>query len=87
MFASYEDTLAPGLLLIAFLAVLQASFQVATSVLTLLSGHSFVRSKAHRRLTALNLAYIIGVFLATSLVIASLTSTFTLWLPYQFINQ
>ncbi len=91
MFASYEDTIAlglpTGLLLVAFLAVLHASFQVATSVLTLLSGHSFVRSKAHRRLSSLNLAYIAGVFLATSLLIAGLTSAFVLWLPYDLINS
>ncbi len=91
MFASYEDTIAlglpTGLLLVAFLAILHASFQVATSVLTLLSGHSFVRSKAHRRLTSLNLAYIAGVFLATSLLIAGLTSAFVLWLPYGIIDS
>lgn len=91
MFASYENTLAlglpTGLLLVAFLAVLHASFQVSASVLTLLSGHSFVRSKAHRRLAALNLAYISGVFLATSLLVAGLTSAFILWLPYELINS
>lgn len=91
MFASYEDTIAlglpTGLLLVAFLAVLHASFQVATSVLTLLSGHSFIRSKAHHRLTSLNLAYTAGVFMATSLLIAGLTSAFILWLPYDLINS
>ncbi|MEO5691462.1 MAG: hypothetical protein ABIQ64_04710 [Candidatus Saccharimonadales bacterium] len=91
MFASYQDTIAlglpTGLLLVAFLAVLHASFQVASSVLTLLSGHSFVHSKARHRLTSLNLAYIAGVFLATSLLIAGLTSAFVLWLPYDVIHS
>lgn len=70
----------PGVMLIAFLAIIHMAFQLGTSVLTLLSGHSLTHRRALHRLGILNLAFIIGVFGTTMLILTLLTSLAVLWI-------
>lgn len=70
----------PGIVLIAFVAVIHMSFQLATSVLTLLSGHSLMHRRANQRLLVLNTAFIIGAALTTLLLLVALTSLCALWI-------
>ncbi len=58
--------------ILCFAAVLHASFQLGTSLLTLLSGHSLGERKSKARLIALNAAYTFGTIFITTLVLASL---------------
>ena len=62
-----------ALALIIFAAILHASFQLGASLLTLLSGHSLGKQRSQQRLASLNLSYIGGVFLASILLLASLS--------------
>lgn len=57
---------------IGLFALVHAGFQLGISVLTLLSGHSLGRKRALHRTLALNVGYIIGAILMTSMLIASL---------------
>lgn len=86
MFAPVTEYISPALLLVAFIAVIHAAFQVATSVLTLLSGHSLIRSKAHKRIASLNLSYIAGVGFTTYLLLSTLTFALTLWASYDIVD-
>ncbi len=65
--------------LLAFLAVLQASYQLATSVLTLLSGHSLMHSRATRRLVLLNSAFVTGTIISTFTLLSLLSMILVLW--------
>jgi hypothetical protein len=86
MLSATPDLLISGIILIAFLAVLHASFQLATSVLTLISGHSLMHERAKHRLLTLNVAYILGVVAMTSLVIAGMATSAVLWLPLEHLD-
>ena len=86
MFSVTLDASTASTLLIAFLAVLHASFQLGTSVLTLLSGHSLLHRTAVRRVLVLNTSYIVGVFAMTALLLAAATAAFVLWLPLNAIS-
>lgn len=85
------------LALIIFAAILHASFQLGASLLTLLSGHSLGKQRSKQHLASLNLSYIGGVFLASLLLLASLsyaatlmpdtlTVSTTLWTIVAFLN-
>lgn len=54
------------------LAIVQATFQLGVSVLTLLSGHSLGKQRSLRRLFSLSIAYIIGNFMMLMLVFGAL---------------
>ena len=86
MLSATPELLLYGIILVAFLAVLHASFQLATSVLTLISGHSLMHERAKHRLLILNIAYIIGVISMTSLVITGLSAAAVLWLPLEYLH-
>jgi len=86
MSISLSDLSFTGSILIAFLALLHSSFQLGTSVLTLLNGHSISRKVATRRLAALNMAYIVGVIGATGSIIAVVTAVLYTWLPYDLVQ-
>lgn len=86
MLSATPDLELSGVILIAFLAVLHASFQLATSVLTLISGHSLMHERAKHRLLTLNVAYILGVISMTGLIIAGLSSAAVLWLPLDYVH-
>ena len=58
--------------ILCFAAVLHASFQLGTSLLTLLSGHSLGERKSKARLITLNASYILGTIFITTLALASL---------------
>lgn len=86
MIAPLPDLTGPGIVLVAFLAVLHASFQLGTSVLTLLSGHSLIHHRATHRILLLNSFYIIGSILTTALILGALTTIIYLWLPYDAVT-
>lgn len=86
MLNTTTDIVYPGLVLVAFLAVLHASFQLATSVLTLISGHSLMHSKARTRLLRLNVAYIFGVLAMTGLLLTGITSALVVWFPFDDVS-
>ncbi len=69
-----------GIVLIAFVAVIHMSFQLAMSVLTLLSGHSLMHRRATQRLLVLNSAFIAGAALTTLLLLVAFTTLATLWI-------
>lgn len=58
--------------ILCFAAILHASFQLGTSLLTLLSGHSLGERRSKARLIALNVSYILGTIFITTLALASL---------------
>lgn len=68
--------------IIVFGALIHASFQLSTSVLTLLSGHSLGRKTAHQKVLRLMNSYITGVFVLTALLISALAYFLT-----SFINH
>ncbi len=51
-------------------ALIQASFQLSVSVLTLMSGHALGRKTAHKRLLRLIAGYILGIFTMTALLVS-----------------
>lgn len=53
-------TAASGLAIVVAAGLLHASFQLSSSVMTLLSGHALGRKKAHSRLLRLTASYIAG---------------------------
>lgn len=55
---------------IAFAALIHASFQLSVSVLTLLSGHAIGAKTAHTRLLRLTSSYVLGVAVMTTLLIS-----------------
>lgn len=59
-------------LVIAFAALLHASYQLGVSLLTLLSGHSLGAGRSFARLMKLNVAYLFGAAVITILLFTSL---------------
>lgn len=55
---------------IAFSAIIHASFQLSVSVLTLLSGHAIGSKTAHRRLMHLVTSFIVGTAIMTLLLLS-----------------
>lgn len=86
MLAALNEVLVPSIVLVAFLAILHASFQLGTSVLTLMSGHSLMHRTAKKRLLTLNSAYIFGVVSMTIVMLAGMTAAFVVWLPLEEIE-
>jgi hypothetical protein len=68
---SLESTWNIVAILLAF-AVIQATFQISVSVLTLLSGHSLGKKRSSCRLLGLDLAYIVGNFSMLMLVFGAI---------------
>ena len=64
--------------LIAFAALIHASFQLSVSVLTLVSGHSLGRKTAHTRLLRLTGGFVIGVAVTTLLILSTILYAFSL---------
>lgn len=62
--------------IIAFAALIHASFQLSVSVLTLLSGHSLGRKTAHTRVLGLMSSFIIGVAIGTGLLLSAVSYYF-----------
>lgn len=62
---------------IAFAALIHASFQLSVSVLTLLSGHAIGKKTAHHRLMHLTGSFVGGVALITLLLVATAVLLFT----------
>ncbi len=72
MYINPYDSTVGVIILLAALALTQATFQLGVSVLTLLSGHSLGKKRSLRRLFALNTAYILGSFVMTLLLFGAL---------------
>ncbi|MBI3889169.1 hypothetical protein HY312_01140 [Candidatus Saccharibacteria bacterium] len=68
-------TLISSLAIIAFAALIHASFQLSVSVLTLMSGHAIGKRTAHSRLLRLVTGFTVGVGVMTMLLV-----TFTAYL-------
>jgi hypothetical protein len=62
--------------IIAFAAIIHASFQLSVSVLTLLSGHAIGSKAAHAKLLRLTNAFSIGVALMTVLLLSFIAFIF-----------
>ncbi len=60
-----------SLAILCFAALLHASFQLSTSLLTLLSGHSLGERRSKARLITLNAAYTIGTIIISTLMLAT----------------
>ena len=60
-----DTSLLPSILAAMVAVFAHASFQLAVSVLTLLSGHSLGRGRSHLRVVHLSFSYILGTFTAT----------------------
>jgi cytochrome c biogenesis protein CcdA len=60
-----DTTLLPSILAALVAVFAHACFQLAVSVLTLLSGHSLGRQRSHLRVVHLSFSYILGAFTAT----------------------
>jgi hypothetical protein len=65
-----------SLAIVAFAALIHASFQLSVSVLTLLSGHAIGSSTAHHKLLRLTGGFVLGVGVMTMLVVAFLAFVF-----------
>lgn len=59
-----------SLAIIAFAALIHASFQLSVSVLTLLSGHAIGRKTAHTKLLRLTSSFVFGVCVMTVLLLS-----------------
>lgn len=62
-----------SIVVIAFAALIQASFQLSVSVLTMLSGHSISAKHSHLRLLRLTTSYIAGIKVMTLLTLSFLS--------------
>ena len=62
-----------SLAIIAFAALIHASFQLSVSVLTLLSGHAIGKKTAHNKLIRLTSSFVIGVGVMTLLIVSFLS--------------
>jgi len=60
----------PSLAIIAFAALIHASFQLSVSMLTLLSGHAIGSKASHTRLLRLSGGFLLGVTVMTMLLIS-----------------
>jgi len=69
------DTLT-SLAIVAFAALIHASFQLSVSVLTLLSGHAIGSQKSHRRVVRLATSYTVGAGVMTLLTLSSVCLVF-----------
>ena len=58
-----------SLAIIAFAALIHASFQLSVSVLTLLSGHAIGNKAAHAKLLRLSSGFLFGVGVMTVLLL------------------
>ncbi len=67
-----------SLAVIAFTALIHASFQLSVSVLTLVSGHSLGRKAAHERTLRLMSGVITGVTITTLLILCTVVYCLTL---------
>lgn len=83
---SLSDPAFSGTIFIAFLALVHSSFQLGTSVLTLLNGHSLSKKVASKRLALLNSAYTLGALLTTFILITLTTTALYVWLPPQSVQ-
>ena len=68
-----ESILLPSLLAATVAVFAHACFQLAVSVLTLLSSHSLGRKKSHLRLLHLSTSYVGGAFFATLGIVCFIT--------------
>jgi hypothetical protein len=59
-----------SLAIIAFAALIHASFQLSVSVLTLLSGHAIGAKTAHKKLVRLTSGFLAGVVVMTLLIVS-----------------
>ncbi len=64
--------------IIAFSALIHASFQLSISILTLVSGHSLGRKTSHKRTLGLMSSLIIGIGVTTLLLLATATYSLSL---------
>lgn len=71
-----------SLAIIAFAALIHASFQVSVSTLTLMSGHALGKKTAHSRLLRLISGFIGGVAVVTLLLLSAAAFIFTQLFPY-----
>lgn len=65
-----------SLAIIAFAALIHASFQLSVSVLTLLSGHAIGSKTAHTKLLRLTNGFLLGVGVMTLLLLSSVSFLF-----------
>ncbi len=65
-----------SLAIVAFAALIHASFQLSVSMLTLLSGHAIGRNAGHAKLLRLTNSFLIGVVVMTMLVVSFAAFTF-----------
>lgn len=86
MLSPLLDTTFVAITMVAFIAVLHASFQLGTSVLTLMTGHSLVRNKATKRVIMLNIGYIFGAIATTMMLLTIATTALYLWLPFEHMR-
>lgn len=70
-------TLTSSLAIVAFAALIHASFQLSVSVLTLMSGHAIGKRTAHTRLLRLIAGFTAGVGVMTMLLISFASYTLT----------
>ena len=61
-----------SLAIVAFSALIHASFQLSVSVLTLLSGHSLGKQTARRKVLRLMNGFVCGVLVLTALLISAI---------------
>ncbi len=59
-----------SLIVIAFAALIHASFQLSVSVLTLLSGHSLGLNRSHAHITRMTSSFVIGSGIMTALLLS-----------------
>lgn len=59
-------------------ALIQASFGLGVSMLTLLSGHTLYKKSSHARLLGLSSQYVLGAFLATFAILGGLIYLFSI---------
>lgn len=64
------DPLVQSFAIIAFAALIHASFQLSVSVLTLLSGHAIGSKTSHAKLLRLTNGFVIGVAVMTMLLVS-----------------
>lgn len=66
-----------SLAIIAFAALIHASFQLSVSMLTLLSGHAIGAKTAHAKLLRLTCGFLTGVGVMTMLLVSFISLVFT----------
>ena len=66
-----DSSLLPSILAAAVAVFAHACFQLAVSVLTLLSSHSLGKQRSHLRVLHLSMSYVIGTFVSTLALVCS----------------